>query len=126
MIIESQDLGFDWDSNIMGIKVNAGTRFTAAQKDDLETTIIFGWTRTPQQVDADSHRHDLGKEVDLKAAWSLNKQFVLKGALGVLWGSDLLKTAMDTDPITGNTTPGSNPRAETHTWLFTLGFDLNF
>ena len=33
---------------------------------------------------------------------------------------------METDPITDITTPGSNPRAERNTLLYTLGFDLTF
>ena len=126
MIVEDQYFGFDWDSNITGFKISGGTKFSAAQKDDLEVSFIYGHLRTPQQVAADRHRHGLGEEVDLKANWSINKQFVLKAAIAVLWNSELLKTAMETDPVTDITTPGSNPRAERHTLLYTLGFDLTF
>jgi len=126
MIVEDPNYGLDWDSNLMGIKIYAGATFSAAQKDDLTVNLMFGHLRTPDQVDADVHRHDLGDEIDLKMDWHVNKQFVLKLSVAALFGSELLKTALNTDPVTGTTTPGSNPDAKDHTWLYTLGFDLTF
>lgn len=125
MIIEDPYFGFDWDSNIMGIKIMGGCTFSAAAKDDLAVTLVYGHLRTPQLVDADKNRYDLGDEIDVKAVWTVNKQFLIKFSLGVLWNSELLRTALDTD-LAGTTVPGSNPGSKDHTWIYTFGFDLTF
>jgi hypothetical protein len=119
MILEDPYYGFDWDSNMKGFKINAGARVTAASKDDLEITALLGLLKAAEDllVPGGGTGDSLGNEIDVRLAWSVTKQFVLKFSAAWLVGSDLLEEAMG---------GAANPHADDSSQLYVLGFDLTF
>ena len=123
MILEDQNFGFDWDSNLQMIKLMAGMSFSVAGgKNNLEVGLMGGFGRTAKEVGfsvGTETSRKLGNEIDAKVRWHLNKQASISFGLAYLFSSSILEESMIADGF-----PSSD--AEETTYLYTLGVDLRF
>jgi hypothetical protein len=118
IILESMYYGFDVDSNYRVIKINAGARLSVARENDLKLDVMVGFAQQNEESNFGADGEDaLGTEVDVRAAWDLNKQMLLKSSFAILSGSDLVEESLRA---------GGSPDPDDSAWIWTLGTDVRF
>lgn len=120
LILEDQYFGLDWDTNIFAIKFLFEMPFQIKAKNDLVLSAILGIARTNEDVEfggAVGGESALGNELDVRARWSITKQAGLQGAIGLLFGSDVMEESMG---------GSGNSDSDDSAILYTLGADLRF
>ncbi len=120
LILEDQYLGLDWDTNIFAIKFLFEYPMQIKAKNDLVLSAILGIARTNEDVEfggAVGGESALGNELDVRARWSITKQAGLQGAIGLLFGSDVMEESMG---------GSGNSDSDDSAILYTLGADLRF
>jgi hypothetical protein len=119
MILEDQYFGYDWDSNMQIVKINAGIALSfAGGKDNLELSAIAGFATAAEDVVTATGGEDaIGNEFDFKVKWLMSKQAALTFAVALLTGSDILEEAMG---------GAAGVQAEDSAYIWTFGADLRF
>jgi hypothetical protein len=117
LIIESMYYGYDIDSNYTVIKINAGLKLATIRENDLQLDVIVGLAKQTEESNLAGGVDEIGNEVDLKANWEITKQFSIRGAVGMLFGSDLVEESLRA---------GGAAEPEDSALLWYLGFDIRF